>query len=127
MNSECIPRFQKIRFRFPASLKRLTLQGCHLPWSWMFRIQSLPDLEWEASSINFPCLKRLFLVDCHLLEGIPLEMSEISTLEHIQIKSCDISVIKSADKIRKEQRADGNYDLKIRADRQSLASQIHLF
>ncbi|KAM0049226.1 putative virus X resistance protein-like, coiled-coil [Helianthus debilis subsp. tardiflorus] len=38
--------------RFPASLKKLTLQGCYLPWSCISTIQSLPNLE------NHLCLCR---------------------------------------------------------------------
>ncbi|KAF5778530.1 putative virus X resistance protein-like, coiled-coil [Helianthus annuus] len=144
---------------FPTSLKKLTLQGCHAPWSDISSIQSLPNLEvlkllknsfvgpmwdageepfqqlkflklvglditkWEASDINFPCLKKLFLENCHLLEGIPLEMKYVPTLEHIQIKSCNRWVIESANEIRKKQHADGNF-LMISADSRSIARYV---
>ncbi|GJU22774.1 disease resistance protein [Tanacetum coccineum] len=56
------------RNSFPKTLKKLTLVRCHLPWSDMSIIQSLPNFEWEAYSINFPSLKQLEIVKCRYLE-----------------------------------------------------------
>ncbi|KAJ9552091.1 LOW QUALITY PROTEIN: hypothetical protein OSB04_016136 [Centaurea solstitialis] len=62
------------RIWFPASLKKLTLEGCGLPWSDMLVIQVLPNLEvlklmdhafrgrkWDASEQQFRQLKFLRL------------------------------------------------------------------
>ncbi|KAF5755754.1 putative leucine-rich repeat domain superfamily [Helianthus annuus] len=75
MKSKVIPRFKKkSMIRFPASLTKLTLKGCHLPWSHMSYIQSLPNLEvlklltdafvgpqWDAGEEPFQQLKFLKL------------------------------------------------------------------
>ncbi|KAH0688792.1 hypothetical protein KY285_015946 [Solanum tuberosum] len=43
---------------------------------------SAPNLKrWEASSDNFPNLKRLVLKKCHDLQEIPTDFGEICTLE----------------------------------------------
>ncbi|KAI3795571.1 hypothetical protein L1987_38226 [Smallanthus sonchifolius] len=144
-----VPRSQKNSISFPSSLKKLELVQCHLPWSSMSEIQSLPQLEvlellldafvgpqwdageepfqqlnflklrqlditqWEASNINFPCLKRLQVEGCIGLDEIPLEIGCIPTLEHIIIKNGLDSSDNSGKKIQEEQQSEGNFDLKI--------------
>ncbi|KAK9051917.1 hypothetical protein SSX86_028545 [Deinandra increscens subsp. villosa] len=147
------PEYPKIHLRLPASLRKLSLTGCYLPWSDISILQSLPNLEvlkildnaflgpkwetgeyvfqqlkylklqgleiqnWEASSINFPCLRRLVLDRCELLEEIPLELGDIPTLELIDVDDYNNFVIESLDIIWEEQQNLGNYDLKINVRR----------
>ncbi|PWA37240.1 NB-ARC domains-containing protein [Artemisia annua] len=42
---KCEPNCRNNQISFPTTLKKLTLVGCHLPWSDMSIIQSLPNLE----------------------------------------------------------------------------------
>ncbi|PWA92048.1 Disease resistance protein [Artemisia annua] len=146
------------KISFPTTLKQLTLVRCHLPWSDMSIIQSLPNLEvlklsedafegslwktddeaqfpqlkflrlellkikqWEAYSINFPCLKELQLVKCYDLKEIPLEIGDIPTLELIKIDCCSRSVVESIKRIQVDQYDVGNYDLKIYVDGSELS------
>ncbi|KAI3515245.1 hypothetical protein L1887_14047 [Cichorium endivia] len=154
------PNYQKNNIRFPTTLKKLTLVRCHLPWSDMSIIQSLPNLEalrlidnafdgtlwetgdeqfqqlkfltlkelhirrWEASCINFPCLKRFRVVKCNDLEEIPLEIGDISTLEFLEADGCGASLNTSLGNIRQEQDDTGNYELKIKVDGRQLLSCV---
>ncbi|CAH1419424.1 unnamed protein product [Lactuca virosa] len=154
------PNLGKYHFRFPATLKELQLERCGLPWSDMWIIQSLPNLEaliikdngfngtlweageeqfqrlkflrlqnlnikkWEASSINFPCLERLEVLNCIDLEEIPLELGDISTLEYIHIENCGASLLVSLQIIRQEQDDAGNYELNIFVDGRKMHSCV---
>nr|GEV88943.1 disease resistance protein [Tanacetum cinerariifolium] len=144
------------RNSFPKTLKKLTLVRCHLPWSDMSIIQSLPNLEvlklndilkgalwktdeaqfrqlkflrlenlyikqWEAYSINFPCLRQLEIAKCRYLEEVPLEIGDIPTLELIKIDGCRVSVVKSLKRIQEEQHDVGNYDLQIEVNGMELS------
>ncbi|CAI9299295.1 unnamed protein product [Lactuca saligna] len=80
--------------------------------------------QWEASSINFPCLERLDVKTCIDLEEIPLELGEISTLEFIYVNNCDASLLESLQKIRQEQDDVGNYELKIKVDGRYMPSYV---
>ncbi|MCD7464163.1 hypothetical protein HAX54_052223 [Datura stramonium] len=57
------------------SLKLLLLSGLNLE-------------RWEASSDNFPNLKRLVLKYCCYLREIPTDFGEIGTLESIELHDC---------------------------------------
>ncbi|XP_049391750.1 putative late blight resistance protein homolog R1A-10 [Solanum stenotomum] len=53
---------------------------------------SYPNLKcWEASSDNFPNLKRLVLKNCQDLQEIPTDFGEICTLESIELHECCIT------------------------------------
>ncbi|KAL4572858.1 hypothetical protein LXL04_019646 [Taraxacum kok-saghyz] len=84
------------------------------------RLEELDIKQWEASSINFPCLKRLLVFSCRYLEEIPLEIGDISTLEFLQAEGCDSSLNESLGKIKQEQEDVGNYELKIKLNMSSL-------
>ncbi|KVI04084.1 putative late blight resistance protein homolog R1B-17 [Cynara cardunculus var. scolymus] len=156
-NIEAEPIFLQIRVWFPATLKKLTLVRCFLPWSDMSTIQPLPSLEvlklkyksfvgthwhageqqfrqlkfltlerldikqWEAYSTSFPCLKRLAVWSCGDLEGIPLEIGEIATLELIETGSRNYSIVESIKRIQEEQDAEGNTQLQITVDGMDLS------
>ncbi|XP_024991152.1 putative late blight resistance protein homolog R1A-3 [Cynara cardunculus var. scolymus] len=77
------------------------------------KLQNLDIQQWDAYSSNFPCLKRLVLLECYYLKGIPDEVGDIPTLEIIDIDKRNHSLVKSADKIREEQHTMGNYELKV--------------
>lgn len=68
------PPFQYIHFTFLETLKTLDISGCHLQWSDMSKIQSLPNLEslklqqnafvgscWDTDEQEFQKLKMLSL------------------------------------------------------------------
>nr|GEZ15859.1 disease resistance protein [Tanacetum cinerariifolium] len=67
------------------------------------RLEMLNIKQWEAYSINFPCLKQLEIVECGYLEEIPLEIGDIPTLELIKIVDWGRSVIESMKRIQEEQ------------------------
>ncbi|KAH0666467.1 hypothetical protein KY285_027673 [Solanum tuberosum] len=68
---------------------------------------------WEASSVNFPKLQRLFLKRCMNLEEIPQDFGEICTLESIELHDCSISAAKSGKDIQEEQESMGNECLSV--------------
>ncbi|KAL7586842.1 hypothetical protein Lser_V15G40194 [Lactuca serriola] len=82
----------------------------------VLKLKKLNIKKWEASSINFPCLKELQVKDCVNLGEIPLELGDISTLEYIVVKNCGVSLLESLQKIQQEQDDAGNYELKISVD-----------
>ncbi|XP_055802670.1 putative late blight resistance protein homolog R1A-3 [Solanum dulcamara] len=63
---------------------------------------------WEASSDNFPNLKRLVLKDCYRLQEIPADFGEICTLESIELHDCSATAEDSARNIEQEQEDMGN-------------------
>ncbi|KAJ0667841.1 putative virus X resistance protein-like, coiled-coil [Helianthus annuus] len=77
------------------------------------KLQNLDIQQWNAYSTNFPCLKRLVLLECHYLTGIPDEVGDIHTLETIDVDKRNHFVVKSANKIQEEQHAMGNYEFKM--------------
>ncbi|KAJ9553990.1 hypothetical protein OSB04_018035 [Centaurea solstitialis] len=81
---------------------------------------SLDIKHWKASSTSFPRLKQLTLRSCEYLEEIPLEIGEIVTLELIEIKYCNNSVVKSVKRIQQEQQDVGNDELKTTIDGRDL-------
>nr|UUV67969.1 Rpi-amr3 [Solanum americanum] len=66
---------------------------------------------WEATSDNFPNLKRLVLNKCDL--EIPSDFGEICTLESIELHDCSTSAEDSAQEIEQEQEEMGNNILKV--------------
>ncbi|MFS8025100.1 hypothetical protein Hanom_Chr16g01470961 [Helianthus anomalus] len=104
---------------FPALLKKRTLDGCHLPWSRMSYIQSLPNLEVQK------LLTDAFVGPSGTLR-IPFDMTYIPTLEDIQNEGCSNSVIVSTYEIQEEQHVDGNYDIKIRVESTRSTNLIQL-
>uniref|UniRef100_M1CW59 Resistance protein PSH-RGH6 n=1 Tax=Solanum tuberosum TaxID=4113 RepID=M1CW59_SOLTU len=68
---------------------------------------------WEASSDNFPNLKRLVLKECKKLKEIPIDFGEICSLESIELHNCSTLAEDSARKIEQEQEDMGNNCLKV--------------
>ncbi|KAI3780976.1 hypothetical protein L2E82_10972 [Cichorium intybus] len=90
----------KKQIRFPTALKYLSISRCHLSWSDMSIIQSLP---------NLVCL---VLRD----NGFEEPCGAISTLQSIEVSDCAPSLRLSLLKIQKEQYDVGNCELKITVD-----------
>ncbi|KAH0756837.1 hypothetical protein KY290_020330 [Solanum tuberosum] len=65
---------------------------------------------WEASSVNFPYLKRLVLKNCYLLQEIPTDFGEICTLESIELHDCTTTAEDSVRNIKQE-REDMGYNI----------------
>ncbi|KAH0756826.1 hypothetical protein KY290_020319 [Solanum tuberosum] len=65
---------------------------------------------WEASSVNFPYLKRLVLKNCYLLQEIPTDFGEICTLESIELHDCTTTAEDSVRNIKQE-REDLGYNI----------------
>ncbi|PHU24912.1 hypothetical protein BC332_03244 [Capsicum chinense] len=107
------------------NLEELKLKRCQF-WNnrWSLRandkVQSLKLLllsdlyldVWEASSDNFPKLKRLVLKNCENLQEVSLDFGEIGTLGSIELHDCSTTVEDSARKIEQEQEDMGNNSLK---------------
>ncbi|XP_076909938.1 putative late blight resistance protein homolog R1A-3 [Bidens hawaiensis] len=68
---------------------------------------------WEASSINFPRLKKLAVISCKDLSKIPLALGNISTLEQIEIDPSNNGVLDSVNRIQEVQHELGNYDIHV--------------
>jgi len=68
---------------------------------------------WEASSDNFPNLKRLVLKNCWFLQEIPADFGEICTLESIELHYCPLHAEDSSRNIVQEQEDMGNNSLKV--------------
>ncbi|KAI5678068.1 hypothetical protein M9H77_09018 [Catharanthus roseus] len=118
-------------YRFPQSLKKLTLRGSYLSWEYMDILALLPNLVqsrpprdsldsnicylklWIADIIHFPILHRLVLRSCHSLEVIPCCIGDIPTLDSIKLIECSESANESARIIQKEQRSMSNYSLQV--------------
>ncbi|KAL8557688.1 hypothetical protein ACS0TY_004961 [Phlomoides rotata] len=90
---------------FPASLKKLTLSGWHLPWDYMDIVGSLPNLEvlklrdyackgeeWETKEGQFPSLRYL-LIDRSDLQFWTTESSHFPRLECLVLYCCSLRVI----------------------------------
>ncbi|KAH0692107.1 hypothetical protein KY285_019204 [Solanum tuberosum] len=72
---------------------------------------SYPNLKgWEASSDNFPNLKRLVLKKCRDLQEIPTDFVEICTLELIELHDCTTTAEESVRNIEQE-REDMGYNI----------------
>ncbi|WMV22766.1 hypothetical protein MTR67_016151 [Solanum verrucosum] len=65
---------------------------------------------WEASSDNFPNLKRFVLKKCKDLKEIPTDFVEISTLESIELHDCTTTAEDSVRNIEQE-REDMGYNI----------------
>ncbi|KAF5784765.1 putative leucine-rich repeat domain superfamily [Helianthus annuus] len=68
---------------------------------------------WEASSINFPHLRKLVVISCEDLMEIPLDLGRIYTLEHIEIDYSNPRVLESVKRIQEAQREIENYDIHV--------------
>ncbi|KAJ9551566.1 hypothetical protein OSB04_015611 [Centaurea solstitialis] len=95
------PILRKNPVLFPATLKKLTLVGCSIPWSNMWIIQSLPNLvvlrltgfavmgtQWDACEQQFQQLKFL------MLERLEIKQWKASTtsfpcLKQLSLSECD--------------------------------------
>ncbi|CAH1419423.1 unnamed protein product [Lactuca virosa] len=88
------------------------------------RLEELNIKQWEASSINFPCLEELEVVNCIDLEEISLELGDISTLSYIDVLNCGASLLESLRQFRQEQDDMGNYELKIIVNGRKMSSCV---
>ncbi|KAL2532576.1 putative disease resistance protein [Abeliophyllum distichum] len=77
------------------------------------KLERLKLAQWNASSCHFPRLERLVLQNCYNLRKIPSELSDIPTLQMIEVHCCDIYVRDSVMKIQQEQLDNGNGELKV--------------
>ncbi|WMV23556.1 hypothetical protein MTR67_016941, partial [Solanum verrucosum] len=68
---------------------------------------------WEASSDNFPNLKRLVLKNCYKMQEFPTDFGEICTLESIELHDCSTTAEDSARNIVQEQEDMGNNILNV--------------
>ncbi|MCD7473292.1 hypothetical protein HAX54_015073 [Datura stramonium] len=57
---------------------------------------------WIASSDHFPCLERLHVESCSILDSIPPDFADITTLVLIDIRRCAQSVGNSAKQIQQD-------------------------
>ncbi|XP_074310250.1 putative late blight resistance protein homolog R1A-3 [Silene latifolia] len=72
------------------------------------RMEELDIKTWEASDDKFPRLERLVVRRCKLLHTIPEDFASIVYLTGIEAHWCDVSVVKSVFKIKREQINGGN-------------------
>ncbi|GFY89247.1 hypothetical protein Acr_06g0011870 [Actinidia rufa] len=77
------------------------------------KLVTIPIEDWQVSSNPFPMLQRLVLVGCRELQSIPSEIGEVPTLQMIEVRYCNTSVVNSAHKIKEEQVSMGNNWLQI--------------
>ncbi|KAL0298514.1 UNVERIFIED_CONTAM: Disease resistance protein RPP13 [Sesamum radiatum] len=69
---------------------------------------------WVTETSHFPILERLLLYHCGELCEIPDVIGEIPTLELIEVKSWDKSLVNLAKRIKEEQEDSGNEYLQVR-------------
>ncbi|KAM3383157.1 hypothetical protein P3S68_008732 [Capsicum galapagoense] len=73
------------------------------------------DLQfWKAKNDNFPVLERLMLTHCPFLFEIPIEFSDIHSLQLIELRDCLPELGKSAARIQQEQEELGNNPVDVR-------------
>ncbi|KAJ0519907.1 putative P-loop containing nucleoside triphosphate hydrolase, leucine-rich repeat domain superfamily [Helianthus annuus] len=77
------------------------------------KLEKLNIRVWEASSINFPRLRKLVVRSCEDLKEIPLGLGNIYTLEHIEIDYSNSRVLESVTRIQEAQLETGNYDIHV--------------
>ncbi|KAJ0519909.1 putative P-loop containing nucleoside triphosphate hydrolase [Helianthus annuus] len=77
------------------------------------KLEKLNISVWEASSINFPHLRKLVVKGCGSLTEIPLELGNIYTLEHIETDYSNPHVHESVTRIQEAQRELGNCDIHV--------------
>ncbi|XP_076928379.1 putative late blight resistance protein homolog R1B-14 [Bidens hawaiensis] len=77
------------------------------------KLEKLNLRVWEASSINFPRLRKLVVRGCENLNKIPLELGNMYTLEHFEIDYSSIHVRDSVYRIQKAQHEMENDDLHV--------------
>ncbi|XP_057790591.1 putative late blight resistance protein homolog R1B-12 [Salvia miltiorrhiza] len=64
--------------------------------------------DWVTESSHFPRLKRLVLLRCPNLRGIPEEIGEIATLQVIEMDNWNTDLVESARQIQDDQESCGN-------------------
>ncbi|KAL9158676.1 hypothetical protein ABFS82_08G085000 [Erythranthe guttata] len=81
----------------------------------VLKLEGLELAEWNVgSSEHFPKLQQLVLRDCTELKEIPCDVGEIVTLQLIEVRGfCEKSLVKSAIKIKDEQRDIGNEEFRV--------------
>ncbi|CAI9113151.1 OLC1v1013699C1 [Oldenlandia corymbosa var. corymbosa] len=77
------------------------------------KLEDLDLAQWTDSENNFPCLQSLVLISCHRLEELPSCLSQIETLQTIEVINCE-HVAASINQVQQEQMGWGREDLKIR-------------
>ncbi|MFS7975703.1 putative leucine-rich repeat domain superfamily [Helianthus anomalus] len=88
------------------------------------KLEKLNIRFWEASSINFPRLRKLAVKFYKDLSEIPLVLGNISTLEHIEIDYSNPCVLNSVNRIQEAQREMGNYDIHVHFAQVDHACQV---
>ncbi|CAI9301383.1 unnamed protein product [Lactuca saligna] len=78
------------------------------------KLENLNIQLWEASSMNFPQLRKLEVRTCKNIKEIPLEIGDISTLKHIDFDDSNSLVLRSVNEIQEKQREMGNYDIHVK-------------
>ncbi|CAA3014144.1 late blight resistance homolog R1A-3 isoform X1 [Olea europaea subsp. europaea] len=85
---------------FPPNIKKLTLEGCHIPWEYMTIVGSMPKLEvlklqlyachgpeWEPTEGDFCKLRFLLLHGMDLVQW-KADESHFPSLEHLILRRC---------------------------------------
>ncbi|XP_057808784.1 putative late blight resistance protein homolog R1A-10 [Salvia miltiorrhiza] len=70
-------------------------------------LEDLDIVWWKASSGNFPLLTNLVIRHCYKLQEIPSGIGNIPTLKKIELVDCSSAAVKSAQKIKDDQRSKG--------------------
>ncbi|KAM3320294.1 hypothetical protein P3S67_007494 [Capsicum chacoense] len=103
-----LPKLEALKLRFASSSigtkGEVVEEG--FPRLKFFMLSRLNIRYWRANSDIFPCLERLFLV-CMNMESISEDLPEITTLQLIDIRMCESSVVNFAKKIQQE--IENNY------------------
>ncbi|XP_022846869.1 putative late blight resistance protein homolog R1A-10 [Olea europaea var. sylvestris] len=111
----CLPWEKMSLFGTLPNLEILKLYGSHFSgkiWDTkddefqklkFLKLEALELEHWNSSHNHFPVLEQLVLLECEVLEKIPSEFSDISTLQKIEVLYCGKNVETSALEIRQEQ------------------------
>ncbi|XP_074305024.1 putative late blight resistance protein homolog R1A-4 [Silene latifolia] len=103
-----LPRLEILKLLFKAFEGQLWSTADTFKNLKYLRMEELDIKEWEASEDNFPRLERLVVRRCKLLQTIPEDFGNIGDLMGIEAYWCDVSLVKSVLKIKREQIDCGN-------------------
>ncbi|XP_073060926.1 putative late blight resistance protein homolog R1A-3 [Primulina eburnea] len=65
-------------------------------------------VKWEVEKEHFPCLESLIFCHAQSIDEIPSGIGEIDSLQLIELRYCQESLVNSAKKIEEQQRENGN-------------------
>ncbi|XP_073126203.1 putative late blight resistance protein homolog R1A-3 [Henckelia pumila] len=111
-----LPNLQMLRISvniFTEVSEWTTVEGEFLQLKY-FRSDLDGVVKWETEKEHFPCLETLILDGVRLIDEIPSGIGEIDTLEFMELRYCEKSMVDSAKEIRRLQHENENHGFRVR-------------